>query len=200
MKVTITVDLESVSEVHAAIGLLTMFEHTPSITNEVFEDVEVLEDVEVIEEPSQVDKHGRQWNPEIDSTPAVLTVKLEWRAKRKPKNLTDVEWITFVEERKNQSTDVIVSGAVDEPTGSVFDAPQSTGFENMLGGDKVEEPAATSTFVAFKAEVVKRAIDAELPEFTIPMVNERCVELGVASIAELEGRQDLIDILALELF
>ena len=197
----LTIDLDDMVDIREGLELLQgLTEPKDAVADKpksVFEEPDVIEAVEEhnvnepVPQPSTLDKHGREWNGEIDSDPAKLTKEGEWRSRRKPKNLTTEEWKDFVQLRLNPPP-AAQAEAVEEESSNAG----NTGFENML--EAVTPPV--NKFMDFKARVVKAALDEKQPDFTITNVNARCVKLGVANISELEGRDALIDILELEFF
>jgi len=141
-----------------------------------------------------VDKHGRAWDERIDSNPATLTEKGEWRARRKPKDMSGVDWKHFCNNIKNPVED---EGKVSD-TPSVFDTPDSV--------DSFFQPAANDTpateavdYDQFKGMVMDKIMNIEYPEFTPQYANLAATKHGVENIQAVKDQPELIPVMMMDL-
>lgn len=126
----------------------------------------------------KVDKSGRPWDGRIDSQPPALTAKNEWRARRKPKSMSDEEWSAF---RDN---------VVNEITRAVAVPP--TVIDSLFPAEEVEEQPLTVTYDTLKSKIVAAMMDDSNPYFTEKTLQQAYASCGISNIIDTKDDNVLV--------
>jgi hypothetical protein len=199
IKMKLTVDLSNPEDIGRALDFLNVFctesvntvQSVPAV--ELYHDeaqtVPKTHDSTTAIVDARTDKHGRMYDARIDSSNRELLKDGEWCKRRKPKDMTDSQWLQYRAKVMSE-----YEPATTEDVSSLFGVttPAATEqVENDIRSLFGEQPTAI-TYEALSEKLVCALMDNFQPYFTSNTVASACASCQIPNLAAAKNDPDML--------
>lgn len=202
----LTVDLSNPEDIGRALDFLNVFctERVNTVQQNMPEVIDVVQtpDPATAIIDARTDKHGRMYDARIDSSNRELLKDGEWCKRRKPKDMTDSQWLQYrakVMSEYEPSTAEDVSSLFGVTTPAPADInvhftahnEVKVSTEDSLRSLFGEEPTAI-TYEVLSEKLVSAVMDTNQPYFTSNTIASACASCQIPNLAAAKNDPDML--------